>query len=119
MLATGGPSCASAAATTEIARRGRGMAACRLDSADIDRVDVLIWNGSSSGGSYGKRMLSARRWMNIENNYPHRTRTLARFIDAASDVGIRGRWPHSLPRRTRDGQNKRNPCSHDGMGSVV
>ena len=64
-----------AGATTEIAQEVGEWLRGRLDSADIDRVDVLIWNGSSSGGSYGKRMLSARRWMNIENNYPLHTRT--------------------------------------------
>jgi hypothetical protein len=62
-----------AGATTEIAQEIGEWLRGRLDSADADRVDVLIWNSSSSGGSYEKRTLSARRWANSRRNYPLRT----------------------------------------------
>jgi hypothetical protein len=63
-----------AGATTEITEEIGEWLRCRLDSADVDRVNLLIWNSSSSGGSYEKRTLSAPQWANMERNYPVETR---------------------------------------------
>ena len=63
-----------AAESVETAEEIGASMRTQLDPAKVGQINLMIWNGAHSGGSYSNRTLPALHWSDIARNYPPATR---------------------------------------------